>query len=141
MKKYIFVFMPFFFASIVEAELDPKPFQTSLDYAQVQQVDAVQSKNGSWCFNTQVRHNDQGWDHYANEWQVTDLQGNVLASRKLLHPHDDEQPFTRNLCNIKFADDIKQVVVSAKCNLHETTGQHVVVDLTKSVGDKFTVKK
>ncbi len=140
MNKYILLLAPFLFSSVVQAGSDPKPFKTSLDYAQVQQVDAVQSKDGSWCFNTQVKHNDQGWEHYADEWQVADLEGNVLGSRKLLHPHDNEQPFTRSLCNIELSDEIRKVVVSAKCNLHDFSGQHVVVDLSTAGGKEFTVK-
>ncbi len=44
-----------------------------------------------------VKHADAGWDHYADRWDVLDAEGQVLGSRKLAHPHDNEQPFTRSL--------------------------------------------
>ncbi|MEL0660957.1 hypothetical protein V6255_17645 [Psychromonas arctica] len=50
------------------ADGNVESYSTSLDYAQVQYVEATQSQNGSWCFSAQVRHNDQSWDHYADAW-------------------------------------------------------------------------
>ncbi len=44
-----------------------------------------------------VLHADDGWDHYANRWDVLDTDGKVLGTRVLGHPHDNEQPFTRSL--------------------------------------------
>lgn len=43
-----------------------------------------------------MRHDDEGWDHYAHRWLVLDEGGEVLGERVLLHPHVDEQPFTRS---------------------------------------------
>jgi hypothetical protein len=57
-------------------------------------VRAAQGSDGLWKFDTTVRHNDEGWDHYADAWQVVDSEGNILAERILAHPHDTEQPFT-----------------------------------------------
>lgn len=123
------------------AETNARVYSTSLNYAQVQNVDAVQSKDGSWCFATQVRHNDQSWKHYADAWQVTDLEGNVLGNRELAHPHDNEQPFTRRLCNIEIAEALQKVVVSSKCNVHGYGGETVVLDLSVTKGKGFTVKR
>jgi len=116
-------------------------YSTSLDYAQVQKVKAIQSEDDSWCFDAQVRHNDQSWKHYADAWQVTDLEGNVLGKRVLAHPHDNEQPFTRRLCNIEIAEALQKVIVSSKCNVHGFGGETVIVDLSKSKGKRFTVKR
>ncbi|MGF1765559.1 hypothetical protein [Aliivibrio kagoshimensis] len=113
---------------------------SSLDYAQVEQVNAVQSDEGTWCFSTTVRHNDEGWEHYADGWQVADLKGNQLGLRDLAHPHDNEQPFTRRLCNVIIPKDLTKLVVSAKCNQHGYGHQSIEVDLTKTKGDGFTVK-
>ena len=130
------------FSSCVFAnEIKPEPTATALDYAQVIQVNAVQSQTGTWCFNTTVKHNDQGWDHYADAWQIIDLKGNVLGERRLAHPHDNEQPFTRSLCNVAIEKPIQQVVVRAKCNHHDWGEKTVTVDLTKESGDSFTVKR
>jgi len=102
-------------------------------------VQARQGDNGLWTFNTTVRHNDEGWDHYADAWQVVDSAGNVLAERVLLHPHDTEQPFTRSQSNIEIPPELATVTVRAKCNVHGFGGQEVVVDLTTSEGEGFEV--
>ena len=86
-----------------------------------------------------MRHNDQGWDNYADAWQVIDVEGNVLGERILLHPHDNEQPFTRSQSGIVIPDGVTQVIVQAKDNVEGFGGQVVMVDLTQSEGEKFEV--
>lgn len=111
----------------------------NLDYAQVTFVRATQSGDGSWRFDTTVHHNDQGWDHYADAWQVITMEGEVLAERVLLHPHDNEQPFTRSQSGVEIPTGMTQVIVRAKCNVHGFGGQEVLVDLTMSTGENFEV--
>lgn len=125
----------------------PNPTEASLDlagnpdlnFAQVVFVQATQNSDGRWKFDTTVRHNDEGWDHYADAWQVVDPAGNLLAERVLTHPHDTEQPFTRSQSNIDIPSDITQVIVQAKCNVHGFGGQAVLVDLTVTEGENFEV--
>lgn len=102
---------------------------TSLDFAQVTHAQASQHPNGSWCFDASVRHNDQGWEHYANGWEVVDLEGNQLGYRHLAHPHDNEQPFTRSQCGIRIPPEISKVIVRAKCNEHGFGGKPFIVEL------------
>lgn len=45
-------------------------------------------------------HPDTGWDHYADGWRIETEDGTVLGTRELLHPHVEEQPFTRSLAGI-----------------------------------------
>ncbi|MGJ8647925.1 MAG: hypothetical protein ACSHXJ_13585 [Marinomonas colpomeniae] len=116
-------------------------FSESLDYAQVTYVKASQSLNGNWCFDTQVRHNDEGWQHYADAWQVVNQQGDVLGERTLFHPHDNEQPFTRRLCDVQIPANVTKVTVRAKCNLHGFGGQGIVVDISSSKGDGYSISK
>ncbi len=52
---------------------------------------------GRFRIDATVLHADTGWDHYADRWDVLDEDGNVLGSRELAHPHENEQPFTRSL--------------------------------------------
>jgi hypothetical protein len=91
---------------------------SNLNYANVIKAVAKQSANGNWCFDVTVRHNDTGWGHYANGWQVTDENGVELAYRSLAHPHVNEQPFTRSKCGIVIPKHINKVSVRAKCKTH-----------------------
>lgn len=112
-----------------------------LEYAQVVFVQATQNSSGAWQFDTTVHHNDQGWDNYADAWQVVDLEGNVLTERILTHPHDNEQPFTRSQAGIEIPEDVTQVIVRAKDNVEGFGGQVVLVDLTVSEGENFEVAR
>lgn len=127
--------------SALGADNKANSISTSLDFAQVENVKAIQSKDNSWCFYTTIRHNDEGWEHYADLWLVSDLKGNKLAERVLAHPHVNEQPFTRSQCNINIPKEISEVIVKAKCNKHDFSGQQITVDLNKSKGIGYTVKR
>lgn len=84
---------------------------------------------GSCSFNVTVRHEDSGWEHYANSWQVLAPDGTVLATRVLYHPHVDEQPFTRSLSGVKIPKDIKQVTLRASDSRHGFGGLEQTVTL------------
>ena len=113
--------------------------KTDLNYAQVLSVEAIQSPDGQWCIYATVRHNDEGWDHYANAWQAVDQEGEELAWRLLAHPHDYEQPFERDECGVVIPADVTELTVQAKCNVHGFGGSTVVVDMSVSEGEKFKV--
>lgn len=115
--------------SVFASKIDINNYSPSLDFAQVSDVLATQKSDGSWCFATSVRHNDQGWDHYADKWEVLDLDGNQLGERVLGHPHDNEQPFTRSQCNINIPSEMSKVIVRAKCNKHGFGGKPFIVTL------------
>ena len=119
-------------SSVFASKFDIDTYSSSLDFAQVKDVLANQKSSATWCFGTSVRHNDQGWEHYANRWEILDLEGSQLGNRELHHPHDNEQPFTRSLCNIKIPIEITKVIVRAKCNKHGFGGKAMVVDLNKN---------
>ncbi len=118
-----------FASSALASKFDIDTYSTSLDFAQVTHVEATQRASGSWCFDTSVRHNDEGWDHYADKWEVLDLEGNQLGYRSLGHPHDNEQPVTRSRCKIKIPSEISKVIVRAKCNKHGFGGKALIVVL------------
>ena len=97
--------------------------------ADVVKVAVTESMPGTFRFDVSVRHGDEGWDHYANAWQVVGPDGSVLGTRVLLHPHDTEQPFTRSLGGVKIADGIKTVVIRARDSVHDFGGKEMSVDL------------
>jgi hypothetical protein len=97
--------------------------------ADVVKVAVAESTPGSFRFDVSVRHGDEGWDHYANLWQVIGPDGSVLGERVLLHPHKTEQPFTRSLSGVNIPDEIKTVIIRAKDSVHEFGGKEMSVDL------------
>jgi hypothetical protein len=87
---------------------------------------------GSVCrFDVTVRHDDQGWEHYANRWEILSPDGEVLATRVLAHPHDHEQPFTRSLSNVKLPADLAGVTVRAHDLIHGYGGREIIVSLAE----------
>ena len=97
-------------------------------------------KHGStWTVDTTLRHQDTGWDHYADSWRVVDQNGKVLGERVLLHPHENEQPFTRSESGIKIPETTTVVYVEAHDKVHGWSHQRVRVDLQSQRGDRYTV--
>ena len=115
-------------------------YNPDLNFAQVEFVKAVEGANNSWTFYVTVRHNDEGWNHYANIWEVIDPDSEeAFAERVLAHPHETEQPFVRSQSRIVFSEDQRFVVVRAKCQLHGFEGKTVLVDLESDEGEGFKV--
>jgi hypothetical protein len=82
-------------------------------------------------FRVTVRHADAGWGHYANRFEILDMDGKVLATRVLNHPHVEEQPFTRELLGAQIPLDVKKVRVRAHDSDHEYGGAEVELELTR----------
>ena len=74
---------------------------------------------------------DAGWEHYADRWDVVSPDGEVLASRVLLHPHENEQPFTRSLGGVAVPEGVTRVIIRAHDNVHGLGGQTVEVLLAE----------
>lgn len=92
-------------------------------------VNASCNENRVCRFDVTVRHADEGWEHYANRWEVLSPAGEILATRVLAHPHDDEQPFTRSLTNVSIPDDLSEVIVRAHDLVHGYGGMERVVPI------------
>lgn len=98
---------------------------------EVDVVDATARKDGSgtWTFSATLLHDDTGWDHYADRWDVVGPDGTVLGSRKLLHPHENEQPFTRSLSGVSIPEGVTEVSIIANDSVHGTGGKAFVIKL------------
>lgn len=81
--------------------------------ADVVEAKAQRGADGSYRFDVTVRHADTGWDHYADRWEVLAPDGTVLGTRTLLHPHVEEQPFTRSLSGVRIPEDVAEVTIRA----------------------------
>ncbi|MDA0342480.1 MAG: hypothetical protein O3B74_12885 [Proteobacteria bacterium] len=99
--------------------------------ADVVGVQAVRDSDGSYRFKVSVRHNDQGWEHYANSWEVVAPDGAVLGTRVLLHPHEQEQPFARYLSKVIIPDGIAEVTIRAIDIKHGGGGKHMTVKVPR----------
>lgn len=93
----------------------------------------------AWTVATTLRHADAGWDHYADKWRVIDGQGKVLGERVLLHPHEQEQPFTRSQSGIRISAETSIVYVEAHDKVHGWSRQRVRVDLRREKGERYVV--
>jgi hypothetical protein len=93
-------------------------------------VVAQQTSAQTYRFDVTLRLADEGWDHYANKWDVVDPSGRVLGERILHHPHVNEQPFTRSLSSIKIPDDIDFVMIRGHDSVHLYGGVEYKVDLS-----------
>jgi len=97
---------------------------------EVDVIDVRVVKSGdSYRFDVTVQHADEGWDHYANAWEVVAPDGTVLGVRTLFHPHVEEQPFTRSLSGVRIPAGISEVTVRAQDSVHGFGGKEFKVTL------------
>ena len=103
-------------------------------------VHAVFERRGdAWSVAVTLRHDDRGWKHYANLWVVETLAGQELGRRELLHPHEDEQPFTRS-AHITIPAGVTRVRVRAGDNVGGLDRDGLVVDLATPRGPRYEVR-
>jgi hypothetical protein len=109
-------------------------------------VRAIQASNGTWTFHVTVKHPDTGWEDYADGWDVLTSEGAVLKpdvdspfTRLLLHPHVDEQPFTRSQSGIVISPGVNKLHVRAHDLVDGYGGREVVVDLDAHSGPDYEV--
>ncbi len=107
------------------------PGAASAGKADVVGAEAVRNSDGTYRFKVTVRHQDQGWHHYANAWEVVAPDGTVLGTRVLLHPHETEQPFTRFLGQVAVPDGIDEVTIRATDLKHGAGGKEFKVKVPR----------
>jgi len=53
----------------------PHAFAGDVDVVKVR---AKQASSGLWRFSVSLRHDDKGWNHYADNWEVLSPSGEVM---------------------------------------------------------------
>jgi hypothetical protein len=109
--------------------------------AQIVFVDMRQQSEQAWRVAVTLRHDDTGWQHYADAWRVVDERGRVLASRVLHHPHVHEQPFTRSLPAVLIPHGLTRVLVEAHDNVHGWSTRALPIELNEAGGERFNVTR
>lgn len=102
------------------------------DFAAVIDATARRTGDTTWTISATVVHNDEGWDHYADAWEVRDAATDeLLGTRELLHPHVTEMPFTRSLSGVTIPPATTTLRIRARCNVHGYGGDEFVLDLDR----------
>lgn len=97
----------------------------SFDYAHVLATRFRRTDENTYTVSATVRHNDMGWDNYADAFEVKG--DNVENGERILaHPHDNEQPFTRSQSGVVATG---LVFVEAKDNVEGLGGSTIHLDL------------
>lgn len=135
-------------SATTEDLVDSRSRNLNAGNADVVFVKALLDEDNTWTFSVTVAHPDTGWDDYADGWDVLLPDGTVLKpdpeslfTRLLLHPHENEQPFTRSQDGIAIPVGTDYVVVRAHDMLDGFGGKEVRVDLKQSQGRDFEVQR
>lgn len=115
-------------------------FTTSAFANDVEIVQVVlTSQSGTWRADVTLKHDDEGWKHYADAWRLVDEKGNEIGKRTLYHPHVNEQPFTRSLSGFQIPKDKKFIFVEAHDLKHGWSPNRVKIDMGQTSGTKYKI--
>lgn len=118
------------FKAILATTIILSGFSTTVFAGKADVKSATAQKSGTtWQFSVEVSHADEGWKHYANSFQILTMDGTVLGTRVLAHPHVNEQPFIRSLGGISIPQGTKKVRVRAGDLEHGYGGKEVILTL------------
>jgi hypothetical protein len=123
--------MPFLKASIVFLLFAFFGGVSHAGEADVVSADVSCTAESVCSFDVTVRHADEGWEHYADKWEVLTLGGELLATRVLRHPHVGEQPFTRSLSGVTLPSSIPRVKIRAHDSVHGYGGEELSVEIPR----------
>jgi hypothetical protein len=99
--------------------------------ADVVEARLLAQPDGSFVAEVTVRHADEGWDHYADRWEVLAPDGTLLGARTLHHPHVEEQPFTRSMRGLEIPQDVARVRIRAHDSVHGFGGAEATVEVPR----------
>ena len=95
---------------------------------------------GTWQAEVTLKHQDEGWKHYADAWRLVDSNGDEIGKRTLYHPHVNEQPFTRSLTGFHLSAEMKEIFVEAHDLKHGWSADKVKIDLSKASGERYQIR-
>ncbi|VAX23993.1 hypothetical protein MNBD_NITROSPINAE04-1698 [hydrothermal vent metagenome] len=99
-------------------------------------------REGVWTVSVTLRHADEGWKHYADEWRVVNAGNDkILGSRTLMHPHVNEQPFTRSLSGVPILANVRHVYIEAHDKAGGWSPQKLNVDMSKKKGERYEINR
>ena len=104
-------------------------YSISITAGEADIVDVTYKCESACSFSATVVHADDGWDHYADRWEVLTLSGEIIATRVLAHPHQRNQPFTRSLSNVVLPKNTSTVIVRAHDSVHGYGGKEIKVEI------------
>jgi len=120
---------------------------TGLLFAKIAMANQVEIVNvmiepsaNRWTFHVTLKHDDTGWEHYADDWRIVDEKGHVLGNRKLWHPHVGEQPFTRSLAGVLIPKKTDIIYIEAHDKVHGWSKQRVRIDMHKPKGNRYEIR-
>lgn len=99
--------------------------------ADVESARMERTSDGAYTAIVTVSHADEGWTHYADAWQVLAPDGTVLGTRELVHPHVNEQPFTRSLRDVRVPEGVDEVRIRARDKVHGYGGRELTVSVPR----------
>lgn len=115
--------------AVVAVVLAMMPSSAFADKADVVGVEVMKERPGIYRFNVTVKSDDTGWDKYADKWEVLGAEGEIFGTRVLLHPHENEQPFTRSLSGVEIPAEITNVRVRVHDKIEGYGGKEMMVEL------------
>ncbi|HKJ63387.1 MAG TPA: hypothetical protein VKA94_15550 [Hyphomicrobiales bacterium] len=116
-------------AAITALFLAMTPATAFAGKADVVGIEASKERSGVYRFNVTVKSDDTGWDKYADKWEVLGPDNQIFGTRVLLHPHENEQPFTRSLGGVEIPAGIATVRVRAHDKIEGYGGKEMTLEL------------
>ena len=107
----------------------PVHSQSEQRFPDVVSVKVEVAQSGVFNFDVTVSSPYDTPSRYADGFRVSTIEGKLLGERKLMHDHQTEQPFTRDLYSVKIPEEIKKVVVQARDQKYGYGGKTVEVML------------
>ncbi len=117
--------------ALLHAQPKPKPkINAAQEYPDVVEVKVRLARDGKlFDFDVTLSSPYDTRTRYADAFRVGNGKGLTYGERILLHDHQDEQPFTRDLYEVDIPPSVKEVVVQGRDQKNGYGGKTMTVKL------------
>ena len=128
-SKLFIKFTALCFALLLASGILLAQAESEQQFPDVVSVDVRATGDNTFDFDVTISSPYDTPTRYADAFHVSTLTGQVLGERELLHDHQTEQPFTRDLYGVKIPPAINVVIVQARDQKYGYGGNTVQVQL------------
>ncbi len=105
-----------------------------------QKADVIEAKvkksfGGKYVAYVKIDHKDEGYEHFADRWEIFDQNGKRLTIRIIFSPTTEKETIESYLYGFAVPEGTKKLIFKAHCNKDGWGGKEYVLNLDTNASE------